>query len=178
MCAMEHEGNFEGVDERGEQRSSVITCMVALTLVFSEYWLLNYSAFPLFDAIFIWTRELSACAGGDFLAAVAFAAFWRPRPLGGRMFVWGVCLAMVVGSAFCAAGSVTGFTAFAVVGASLVTVGGGLANICVGLSCVGLSARTSGSWSRGRTSSLLRCGGCSAPCPLGRTWLCSCAFLL
>lgn len=144
MCAMEHEGNFEGVDERGEQRSSVIACMVALMLVFSEYWLLNYSAFPLFDAIFIWTRELSACAGGAFLAAVAFAAFWRPRPLGGRMFVWGVCLAMAVGSAFCAAGSVTGFAAFAVVGASLVTVGGGLANICVGLSCVGLSARTSG----------------------------------
>ena len=144
MCAMEHEGNFEGVDERGEQRSSVIACMVALMLVFSEYWLLNYSAFPLFYAIFIWTRELSACAGGAFLAAVAFAAFWRPRPLGGRMFVWGVCLAMAVGSAFCAAGSVTGFAAFAVVGASLVTVGGGLANICVGLSCVGLSARTSG----------------------------------
>ena len=126
---MEHEGNFEGVDERGEQRSSVIACMVALTLVFSEYWLLNYSAFPLFDAIFIWTRELSACAGGAFLAAVAFAAFWRPRPLGGRMFVWGVCLAMAVGSAFCAAGSVTGFAAFAVVGASLVTVGGGLARL-------------------------------------------------
>lgn len=53
-------------------------------------------------------------------------------------------VSQVVGSAFCAAGSVTGFAAFAVVGASLVTVGGGLANICVGLSCVGLSARTSG----------------------------------
>lgn len=53
-------------------------------------------------------------------------------------------VSQVVGSAFCAAGSVTGFAAFAVVGASLVTVGGGLANICVGLSCVGLSTRTSG----------------------------------
>lgn len=53
-------------------------------------------------------------------------------------------VSQVVGSAFCAAGSVTGFAAFAVVGASLVTVGGGLDNICVGLSCVGLSTRTSG----------------------------------
>lgn len=51
---------------------------------------------------------------------------------------------MVVGSAFCAVGSVTRFAAFAVLGASLVAVGSGLANICVGLSCVGLSARTSG----------------------------------
>lgn len=121
-----------------------MACMAALTLVFSEYWLLNYSAFPLFDAVFIWTRELSACVGGAFLAAVAFAAFWRPQPLSGRLFVWGVCLAMVVGSAFCAVGSVTCFAAFAVLGASLVTVGSGLANISVGLSCVGLSARTSG----------------------------------
>ena len=144
MCAVEHEGNLEGVSERGERRSAAMACVAALTLVFSEYWLLNYSAFPLFDAVFIWTRELSACVGGAFLAAVAFAAFWRPQPLNGRLFVWGVCLAMVAGSAFCAVGSVTRFAAFAVFGASLVTVGSGLANICVGLSCVGLSARTSG----------------------------------
>ena len=144
MCAVEHEGNLEGVSERGEQRSAAMACMAALTLVFSEYWLLNYSAFPLFDAVFIWTREQSACVGGAVRAAVAFAAFWRPQPLSGRLFVWGVCLAMVAGSAFCAVGSVTRFAAFAVLGASLVTVGSGLANICVGLSCVGLSARTSG----------------------------------
>lgn len=53
MCAVEHEGNLEGVSERGEQRSAAMACMAALTLVFSEYWLLNYSAFPLFDAVFI-----------------------------------------------------------------------------------------------------------------------------
>lgn len=51
MCAVEHEGNLEGVSERGEQRSAAMACMAALTLVFSEYWLLNYSAFPLFDAV-------------------------------------------------------------------------------------------------------------------------------
>lgn len=87
-------------------------------------------------------------------------------------------VSQVVGSAFCAAGSVTGFAAFAVVGASLVTVGGGLANICVGLSRVGLSARASGIVVAWATSSLLRYGGCSAPCPLGRTGLSSCVLLL
>lgn len=83
VYAMEHEGNLEGAAECCERRSAAIACMVALTLVFSEYWLLNYSAFPLFDTVFIWTRELSACVGGAFLAAVALAAFWRPRPLSG-----------------------------------------------------------------------------------------------
>lgn len=36
----------------GEENGSMIRCALALTLTFSEYWLLNYSAFPLFDLIF------------------------------------------------------------------------------------------------------------------------------
>ena len=78
----------QGSCVRGRERSDYAVRLGALT--FSEYWLLNYSAFPLFDLIFIWTREVSACVGGAALAAIAVLSFWRSRPLDGRIFTWGV----------------------------------------------------------------------------------------
>lgn len=128
----------------GEENGSMIRCALALTLTFSEYWLLNYSAFPLFDLIFIWTREVSACVGGAALAAIAVLSFWRPRPLDGRVFTWGVVFSMTIGGALCAVGALFESVFFTVAGASLVIVGGGLANICVGLGCIGLTLRRAG----------------------------------
>lgn len=128
----------------GEENGSMIRCALALTLTFSEYWLLNYSAFPLFDLIFIWTREVSACVGGAALAAIAVLSFWRPRPLDGRVFTWGVVFSMTIGGALCAVGALFESVFFTVAGASLVIVGGGLANICVGLGCIGLTLRRDG----------------------------------
>ncbi len=110
----------------GEENGSMIRCALALTLTFSEYWLLNYSAFPLFDLIFIWTREVSACVGGAALAAIAVLSFWRPRPLDGRVFTWGVVFSMTIGGALCAVGALFESVFFTVAGASLVTVGEGL----------------------------------------------------
>lgn len=127
-----------------EKDIATVVCALALTLTFSEYWLLNYSAFPLFDLVFIWTREVSACVGGAVLALVAVLSFWRRRPLDGRIFTWGVVFLMIAGGACCAVGTVRESVVFTVVGASLVTVGGGLANVCVGLGCTGLTPRRAG----------------------------------
>ena len=48
---------------------------------FVSYWLLNYSAFPLFDHVYLQTREASAIVGGLALTALAFASYWHPRPV-------------------------------------------------------------------------------------------------
>lgn len=127
-----------------EKDVATAACALALTLTFSEYWLLNYSAFPLFDFVFIWTREVSACVGGAVLALVAVLSFWRQRPLDGRIFTWGVVFSMLSGAACCIAGTLCESVFLTVAGASLVTVGGGLANICVGLGCIGLTLRRAG----------------------------------
>lgn len=51
---------------------------------------------------------------------------------------------MALGGALCAAGALCESVFLTVAGASLVTVGGGLANICVGLACTGLTLRRAG----------------------------------
>lgn len=116
----------------------------ALTLTFVQYWLLNYSAFPLFDDVFIWTRELSACVGGLTLAVLACVSYWQPQRIVKGLFTVGVVVAMVLGALSIAGGLVFHSSTMAVVGASLVTVGSGLANIAVGMGCIGLNARTLG----------------------------------
>ena len=139
-------GLGKGVDEgpgetagRGPQR--LARCLVALTLTFCEYWLLNYCAFPLFDGVFIWTRELSAVVGGLVLVALALGSFWSVRPPSARLFTWGTLGAMVLGTAGVAGGVVTDSTILVATGAALVTIGGGLANVYVGLGCIGLPLR-------------------------------------
>ncbi len=122
-------------------RGRLVRCTVALTLTFAEYWLLNYCAFPLFDTVFGWARELSALVGGLLLAALALASFWSVRPVGVRLFAVGVPLGMLAGAACVTAGVALASPALVAVGASFATVGGGLANICAGLACVGLRLR-------------------------------------
>lgn len=51
---------------------------------------------------------------------------------------------MALGGALCAAGALCESVFLTVAGASLATVGGGLANICVGLACTGLTLRRAG----------------------------------
>ena len=116
-------------------------CGVALVLTFCEYWLLNYCAFPLFDGVFIWTRELSAVAGGLALAALALGSFWSVRPPDGRLFTWGTFVSMTLGAAAVVGGIAWDSVALVALGAALTTIGGGLANVYVGLGCVGMSLR-------------------------------------
>ena len=129
------------MEERRIPWGRLALCAVALALTFAEYWLLNYCAFPLFDTVFVWTREVSAAVGGLVLAGFAVASFWTARAAHARLFVWGVPVAMLAGALIVAGGVVWDSAALVCVGASLVTVGTGFANVFVGMGCIGLSLR-------------------------------------
>lgn len=118
-----------------------LCCAAALLLVFTEYWLLNYCAFPLFDTVFVGARELSAFVGGLVLAALALLSFWSDRPVRNALFTGGVVAGMVAGGACVAGGVLWTSVPLVALGASLVTVGSGLANIYVGLAFVGMRLR-------------------------------------
>lgn len=119
-------------------------CTLALMGSFIGYWLLNYSAFPLFDPVYLWTREASAVAGGLALTALAFASYWSPRLFTNRRFLTAAVSTMTLGSAVMALGIFASLPAVLVCGAALVTVGTGLANIIVGIGCIGLDMRRLG----------------------------------
>lgn len=121
-----------------------LVCTVALMGSFIGYWLLNYSAFPLFDPVFLWTREASAVAGGLTLTVLAFASYWNPRLFTSRRFFAAAASTMLVGSFVMALGIFGALPAVLVCGAALVTVGTGLSNIIVGIGCIGLDARRLG----------------------------------
>lgn len=116
----------------------VALCAAGLTLSFLEYWLLNYCAFPLFDTVFIWARELSAVAGGLVLAALALASYWRTSMLNERLFSWGVPAAMLAGVACTAVGMAGTSRSLVALGAFFATAGAGLSNAYVGLACTRL----------------------------------------
>ena len=120
----------------------LLRCTVALLLVFTEYWLLNYCAFPLFDTVFAGARELSAFAGGAVLAALALLSFWSDRPLRAPLFTGGAVAGMLAGGLCIAGGMLWASAPLVALGAALVTVGSGLANIYVGLACIGMRLRS------------------------------------
>lgn len=121
-----------------------LACTVALMGSFIGYWLLNYSAFPLFDPVYHWTREASAVAGGLALTALAFASYWNPGLFTSRRFFAAAVTTMATGSLVMAGGIFGSLPAVLVCGAALVTVGTGLANIIVGIGCIGLDMRRLG----------------------------------
>lgn len=121
-----------------------LACTAALTGSFIGYWLLNYSAFPLFDPVYLWTREASAVVGGLTLTVLAFASYWHPRLFTSRRFFVAAISTMVLGSVVTAAGIFAPLPAVLVCGAALVTVGTGLTNIIVGIGCIGLDMRRLG----------------------------------
>ena len=121
-----------------------LACTAALMGSFIGYWLLNYSAFPLFDHVYLWTREASAVVGGLTLTVLAFASYWHPRLFTSRRFLVAAVSTMVAGSLVMAAGIFGSLPAVLVCGAALVTVGTGLSNIIVGIGCIGLDMRRLG----------------------------------
>ena len=73
------------------------------------------------------------------IVVLEVASSRRPHfHMGCRLFL------MALGGALCAAGALCESVFLTVAGASLVPVGGGLANICVGLACTGLTLRRAG----------------------------------
>ena len=121
-----------------------LACTLALAGSFVGYWLLNYSAFPLFDPVYFWTREASAVVGGITLTALAFASYWHPSLFTSRRFFAAAVSTMIAGSLVMTAGIFASLPAVLVCGAALVTVGTGLANIIVGIGCIGLDMRRLG----------------------------------
>lgn len=121
-----------------------LACTAALTGSFIGYWLLNYSAFPLFDPIYLWTREASAIAGGLALTTLAFASYWHPRLFTSRRFFAAAASTMIAGSLVMAIGIFGSLPIVLICGAALVTMGTGLSNIIVGIGCIGLDTRRLG----------------------------------
>ena len=118
--------------------ASVAACTLGLVLSFAEYWLLNYCAFPLFDTVFVWARELSAATGGLVLAALALVSYWRAGMPDERLFSRGVLAVMLAGMACVASGVAGASRALVALGAFLATAGAGLSNAYVGLACTRL----------------------------------------
>lgn len=119
-------------------------CLMALALSIVAYWLLNWCAFPLFDAVWTWTREASAIVSGITLTAVALWSYWDPQRFTSRSMVGATLIATAAGTAACAAGIALSQSAILVVGAAAATIAAGLSNIIVGIACVGMSMRRLG----------------------------------
>lgn len=124
--------------------SRTVWCTIALMASFIEYWLLNYAAFPLFDSVFIWTREASAIMGGLTLTTIAFLSYWRPRLFDSKRLFRIIATIMICGTLLMVAGLILHLPVILVCGASLATIGTGLANIVVGIGCIGLGMRKLG----------------------------------
>lgn len=121
-----------------------VLCTTALALSFTAGWLLNYAAFPLFDPIFHWTREISAVIGGCVLAMIAILSYWNPRAFTVHNLFMSVVSTMVAGAIVMLAGMLLEVPAVLVCGVGLVTIGSKLANIIVGIGCIGLDMRRLG----------------------------------
>ncbi|WP_139652590.1 helix-turn-helix transcriptional regulator [Raoultibacter phocaeensis] len=121
----------------------VAACFAALVLMFTEYWLLNFCAFPLFDAVSPWTREISAAAGGIGLIVMAIVARWKPGLLKKHLFP-GIFATLVAGAILTLAGLYLDSFFVLAAGASVITIGISLAAVLVGVACMGLDLRTLG----------------------------------
>ncbi|MEG0504310.1 MAG: LuxR C-terminal-related transcriptional regulator [Raoultibacter sp.] len=126
-----------------DPKRQIVSCFIALILMFTEYWLLNYCAFPLFDTVSPWTREISAAAGGIALIAMTLVARWNPGMLKKNLFP-GIFIALVAGAIITLAGLYLDSFLPLAVGASIITIGISLAAVIVGVSCMSLSLRTTG----------------------------------
>ncbi|MEG1561977.1 MAG: helix-turn-helix transcriptional regulator [Raoultibacter sp.] len=118
--------------------------VIALIAVFAEYWLLNYSAFPLFDPISIVTREISAAAGGCVLVLLALVAAWKPSVFKERLFFIGVPIVLIVGLALMGIGLSLQASFLLILGVSCITIAIGLIAVVVGIGCIGMPSRTLG----------------------------------
>ena len=127
----------------GKQAKRIASCFGALVLVFTEYWLLNYCAFPLFDAVSPWTREISAAAGGLALIVMALVARWKPGMLKKRLFS-GILASLAAGAILTLAGLYLNSFLTLAIGASVATIGISLAAVIVGVACMGLDLRVLG----------------------------------
>lgn len=132
-----------GIGKAGASPKRSGVCFGALVLMFTEYWLLNYCAFPLFDTVSPWTREISAAAGGIGLIVMALVARWKPNLLKKNLFP-GILASLAAGAIITLAGLYLNSFLPLALGASIVTIGISLVAVIVGVTCMGLDPRTTG----------------------------------
>jgi DNA-binding CsgD family transcriptional regulator len=121
-----------------------VVLLLALTLGFLGYWLLNYYMFPLFDLVFIWAREVSAATGGLTLVAIALIAAWRPSLFGGVPIFSVTLFSVLAGALLIVSGFYFSSTALLLIGAWLSTAASGVVSVLTGIACTRMDPRGAG----------------------------------
>lgn len=119
-------------------------CFIALTIVFMNGWLLNAFIFPLYDGVYIWTREIATAVQGITMAAMAVLATWKPRLLSGRNLIACIAACLVFGALFAMVGLFSEEAVSLVLGSSLSSIGRSALIIFVGMSLLDLPPRALG----------------------------------
>jgi DNA-binding CsgD family transcriptional regulator len=118
--------------------------VIALTLGFSGYWLLNYCVFPLFDSIFMWAREVSAATGGLTLVGIAVLAAWKPSVFSRVPIISFTLAAVLAGGFLMVCGLYFSSMPLLLIGAWLSTALNGVVSVITGISCTKMNLRGAG----------------------------------
>ncbi|MEC4184941.1 helix-turn-helix transcriptional regulator [Adlercreutzia sp. R21] len=130
------------MNERENDRIDLFVLRILIfASIFASNWLLNSSAFPLFDPVFAWTRELSAILGGATLTAVAIVSYWKPKPFTGRALVVAGIASLGVGALLMAIGLALAAPPVLIAGASAITIGLSIAEIVGCLGCLDMGMK-------------------------------------
>jgi len=119
-------------------------CFAGLVILFLNGWLLNRYAFPLYDQVNIYIREISTLSGAIALMVVALIATYRPSFLHARMLFAIIMGFLVLGGAPVLYGLVAGLELPLIVGAVLIAIAKRLIIIVVGIACIRMPLRTAG----------------------------------
>ena len=113
----------------------------ALALFLLSASIMNGTVFPLFDAVFMFARDISVTVAAIAYVALGLAAWRAPHLLAGRLVVTGSALAVAVGVAATAGGVALASAPLLVAGSSLAAAGRSGIMVSVGLALTRLEAR-------------------------------------
>lgn len=115
-----------------------VRAMCAVALANLSMLLMNRSLFPLFDAVFIYARDISITCAALLCIAVGLVSLVRPALLRGRALTVGAAVALLVGAALMAGALALGSPALLAAGACLFVSARSWAMLCANLAAVGL----------------------------------------
>lgn len=121
--------------------SGPVRGFVALLLVLCSTAIMNGSLFPLFDAVFMFARDISVTFSAATLLGLGFAAYRTPRLLRERAVVIAAVACLLGGGIFLVLGLALRVPAALVAGASVVAVGRSVATVSAALCLARLDAR-------------------------------------
>ncbi|WP_296009771.1 helix-turn-helix transcriptional regulator [uncultured Adlercreutzia sp.] len=114
----------------------------ALALFLLSTSIMNGTVFPLFDAVFMFARDISVTVAAIAYVALGLAAWRAPHLLTGRLVVAGNALAVAIGVAATAGGVALASAPLLVAGSSLAAAGRSGIMVSVGLALTRLEARS------------------------------------